>query len=34
MYNIVCNTNTITNANENKALTPVESEIYTVLYNS
>ena len=27
MYNIVCNTNTTTNANEIKALTHVESEI-------
>ena len=26
MYNIVCNTNTTTNANEIKALTRVESE--------
>ena len=28
MYNIVCNTNTTTNANEIKALTRVESETY------
>ena len=27
-YNIVCNTNTTTNANEIKALTRVESEIF------
>ena len=27
MYNIVCNTNTSTNANEIKALTCVESEL-------
>ena len=28
MYNMVCNTNTTTNANEIKALTRVESEIF------
>ena len=27
-YNIVCNTNTTTNANEIKALTRVESEVF------
>ena len=31
MYNIVCNTNTTTNANEIKALTRVESENYVVI---
>ena len=30
LYNIVCNTNTTTNANEIKALTRVESELSSV----
>ena len=33
-YNIVCNTNTTTNANEIKALTRVESEIFSNVVTS
>ena len=31
MYNIVCNTNSTTNANEIKALTRIESDFFNLL---